>query len=216
MPQDLPTTLPTAFGLESFADILPVRDPIPGEDPGSFEGFHAAMMTSLVPGTPYECVIAENLIAIEWELLQHQRMRNVSLRRLIGEAIFEAVVCQKAAEHDAAIDASWERHVEAGGTEDDFKEGSDFDDDAAKMAGEHLAACAMSRDPETQARAYEDVSALGMDPVEIMGEAYRSYEDSVTHHENRLPELEQRRREVKRDFDALQRSRPVEATVIEP
>jgi len=84
------------------------------------------------------------------------------------------------------------------------------------MAGEHLAACAMSRDPETQARAYEDVSALGMDPVEIMGEAYRSHEWSVTDHDDKLRELERRRREVKRDFDALQRSRPVEATVIEP
>lgn len=26
MPQDLPTTTPTAFGLESFADLLPIRD----------------------------------------------------------------------------------------------------------------------------------------------------------------------------------------------
>jgi len=215
MSQDLPTTPPTAFGLESFADLLPVRDPIPGEDPGSFEGFRAAMMASLIPGTPYECVIAENLIAIEWELVQHRRMRDSGLRVLIRKAIRKAIVRQKDAEHQSALEASWERHVEAGGSEANWNE-TPFDRDAAKMAGEHLAACAMSRDPETQARAYEDVSALGMDPVEIMGEAYRSYEDSVTHHENRLPELEQRRREVKRDFDALQRSRPVEATVIEP
>ena len=215
MPQDLPTTLPTAFGLESFSDLLPVRDPIPGEDPGSFEGFRAAMMASLIPGTPYECVIAENLIAIEWELVQHRRMRDSGLRVLIRKAIRQAIVRQKDAEHQSALEASWERHVEAGGSEANWNE-TPFDRDAAKMAGEHLAACAMSRDPETQARAYEDVSALGMDPVEIMGEAYRSYEDSVTHHENRLPELEQRRREVKRDFDALQRARPVEATVIEP
>jgi hypothetical protein len=215
MSQDLPTTPPTAFGLESFADLLPVRDPIPGEDPGSFEGFRAAMMASLIPGTPYECVIAENLIAIEWELVQHRRMRDSGLRVLIRKAIRKAIVRQKDAEHQSALEASWERHVEAGGSEANWNE-TPFDRDAAKMAGEHLAACAMSRDPETQARAYEDVSALGMDPVEIMGEAYRSYEDSVTHHENRLPELEQRRREVKRDFDALQRARPVEATVIEP
>jgi hypothetical protein len=215
MSQDLPTTPPTAFGLESFADLLPVRDPIPGEDPGSFEGFRAAMMASLIPGTPYECVIAENLIAIEWELVQHRRMRDSGLRVLIRKAIRKAIVRQKDAEHQSALEASWERHVEAGGSEANWNE-TPFDRDAAKMAGEHLAACAMSRDPETQARTYEDGRALGMDPVEIMGEAYRSYEDSVTHHENRLPELEQRRREVKRDFDALQRARPVEATVIEP
>jgi hypothetical protein len=215
MSQDLPTTPPTAFGLESFADLLPVRDPIPGEDPGSFEGFRAAMMASLIPGTPYECVIAENLIAIEWELLQHRRMHNVSLRKLIEDAIVKAVVSWKSDEHEAALDDAWERHVEAGGTEDDWREGSDFDDDAAEEAGEDLAARAMSRDPKVQARAYEEVSALGMDPVEIMGEAYRSLDRSVFRHSNMLAHLERRRREVKRDFDALQRSRPVEATVIE-
>ena len=74
----------------------------------------------------------------------------------------------------------------------------------------------MSRDPEAQARAYEKVSALGMDPVDLMGEAYRSRDRSVTHHDNWLRELEGRRREIKRDFDALQRARPVEATVIAP
>jgi hypothetical protein len=215
MPQDLPTTLPTAFGLESFSDLLPVRDPIPGEDPGSFEGFRAAMMASLIPGTPYECVIAENLITIEWELLQHRRMHNVSLRKLIEDAIVKAVVSWKRDEHEAALDDAWERHVEAGGTEDDWREGSDFDREAAEEAGEDLAARAMSRDPEVQARAYDEVSALGMDPVEIMGEAYQSLDRSVFSHGKRLPHLEHRRRQVKRDFDALQRSRPVEATVIE-
>ena len=83
MSQDLPSTPPTAFGLERFADLLPARDPIPGEDPGSFETFHAAMMASLVPFTPYECVIGENLVAIEWELAQHRRMRDAGLRDII-------------------------------------------------------------------------------------------------------------------------------------
>jgi hypothetical protein len=215
MPQDLTTTPPSAFGLERFADLLPTRDPIVGEDPGSFETFHAAMMASLGPATPYECVIAENLIAIEWELVQHRRMRDSGIRDIIREAIRKAVVRQKDEEYDAALDVDWERHVEAGGDEDDW-EPTRFDRDAAEAAGEDLAARAMSRDLEAQAIAYEEVSALGMDPVEIMGEAYRSYDRSVTHHDNRLHELEGRRREVKRDFDALQRVRPVEATVTEP
>lgn len=215
MPQDLPIPSPTAFGLDSFADLLPVRDPIPGEDPGSFQTFHAAMMASLGPATPYECVIAENLIAIEWELAQHRRMRDAGLRDIIRRSISEAVVCQKDAEHDAALDAAWERHEEAGGDEDDW-EPKRFDRDAAEAAGEDLAVRAMSRESDAQATAYDEVRALGMDPVEIMGEAYRSFDISVKHHEVKLRELEGRRREVKRDFDALQRARPVEATVIEP
>jgi hypothetical protein len=215
MPHDLPVTSPTAFGLESFADLLPIRDPIPGEDPGSFFTFHAAMMASLGPATPYECVIAENLVAIEWELAQHRRMRDAGLWDIIRQAICEAVIRQKDAEHEAALDDDWERHVEDGGDEEDW-DPDPFDRDAAEAAGEDLAERAMSRDLEVQATAYEEVSALGMDPVGIMGEAYRSRDWSVTHHDGKLRELEGRRREVKRDFDALQRARPVEATVIEP
>jgi hypothetical protein len=215
MSQDLPTTSPTAFGLESFADLLPARDPIPGEDPGSFEGFHAAMMASLVPGTAYECVIAENLIAIEWELLQHRRMRDTVLRGFIRDAIREAVVCAKKYEHHEAVDDAWRRHVEAGGTEGDWKGEPNFDRNAAEEAGEDLAARAMSRDPGAQRQAYDEVSALGMDPVDIMGEAYRSNDRSIFKHNQEIPSLESRRRKVKEDLDLLQRSRPVEATVIE-
>lgn len=46
----------------------------------------------------------------------------------------------------------------------------------------------MSWGPGEQARDYEKVSALGMDPVEIIGNAYRSYDRSVTQHDNRLRE----------------------------
>jgi len=36
--------------------------------------FHAGLTQSLAPATPYEAVLAESLISIEWELLQHRRM----------------------------------------------------------------------------------------------------------------------------------------------
>ena len=55
---------------------------------------------------------------------------------------------------------------------------------------------------------------MGLDVVELMGEAYRSHEDKVRRHEHKMPELERRRREVMRDYDALQNARPVEAKVI--
>lgn len=40
MPNDLTLPHPTRFGLERFADLLPARDHITGEDPGSFDGVH--------------------------------------------------------------------------------------------------------------------------------------------------------------------------------
>ena len=176
------------------------RAPIAGEDPGSYDAFHAGMVETLVPCTPYEQVIADNLIGIEWELVQHRRMR---------EAICEAVCRQHRERHEAALEAAWQGHVEAGGTKDDGKKPV-FDAEAARQAGAHLAARAVSRNPEKQMDAQAEIAALGMDPVELMGEAYRSHERGVAAHHGAIVELERRRREVRRDFDALQRSRPID------
>ena len=48
-----------------------------------------------------------------------------------------------------------------------------------------------------------------------MAEAFRCDHRSITTHDKMLPDLEQRRREVKRDFDMLQRDCPIEPEVIQ-
>jgi len=215
MPNDITSPNPTRFNLTSFADLLPSRAPIIGEDPGSFEGFHTGMMQSLIPLTPYECVIAENLIAIEWELLQHRRMRDAGLRRLVRKHVSKAVVKREDAAYDKEIDEAWEAHEEQGGTEDDWEEPFSFDRAAARQAGQTLAQNAVSRDPDVFQAACAEIESLGLDVLDLMSEAYRSYESSVKAHENKFPDLERRRRDVMRDFEALQKARPLEAKVIE-
>lgn len=111
MPKKLTPPDPARFGLARFADILPAREHIIGEDPGSFEGFREGMMTSLMPLTPYEGVIAENLIAIEWELIQHRRMRDMGLRNIIRDTICEAVVARERAAYEARPNEDWEAHA---------------------------------------------------------------------------------------------------------
>ncbi len=215
LPNDLTRPDPARFGLVTFAEFLPVRDHIVGEDLGSFDGFREGMIRSLAPVTPYEGVIAENLVAIEWELIQHRRMRDTSLRKVIRDAIHKAVVAREEAAHEAATDLDWEAYMEAGGDEDEWEEPFSFDRDAAEVTGRDLAARSISRDPAEFAAAGDEIQAMGLDVVELMGEAYRTHRSSVTSHEKKLVELEGRRREVKRDFDALQKVRPVEAEVIE-
>ncbi len=215
MTKDLTIPDPGRFDLKSFADLLPRRAPLVGEDPGSFEGFHTGMMQSLLPMTPYEGVIAENLIAIEWELLQHRRMRDAGMRRVMRDRVCEAVVTREEAAHDAEIDEAYDVHEAEGGTEDDWEEPFSFDLDAAQEVGQTLAQNSVSRNTDTFQAACAEIEAMGLDVVDLMSEAYRSYDESVIDHENKLPELERRRREVKRDYDALQRARPIEAVVIE-
>ncbi|MDU8943251.1 hypothetical protein [Ovoidimarina sediminis] len=206
---------PKRFNLASFAELLAARDPIPGEDPGSFDGFHEGLMRSLSPATPYECVIAENLVVIEWELFQQRRMRDNCLRKVVRGAIKHAVRAQHLNAHDAALDAEWERYVAGGGDEDAWEEPFEFDEAAAEEAGDELATRAVSRDRSIQEAAYAEITELGLEPIELLGEAYRKYNGSHRTHDEKIQELERRRREVKRDYDALQKARPIEGEVIE-
>ena len=151
---------PLRFKLASFAELLPPRDPVVGEAPGTFEGFRAGMIQSLGPATPYECVIAENLVHIEWELLQPRAMREACVLRLIKPAIAKAVRAQKRAEYEQALDQAWEAHVDQGGGEDYWETPFEFDDETAEEAADDLVARATSRDPQVQAAAYTEISEL--------------------------------------------------------
>lgn len=195
---------PAQFALASFADLLSTRGVIVGEEPGSFDSFHEGMIRSLMPATPYECVISENLIAIEWELLQHQRMRNAGLRQITHEAISSAVV---ALHQDVHESVSCSKLKEA--------QTSLFDEKAAKAEGEDLAKRAVSSDRKIQVVAYAEITNLGMDPLQVMSGSYRTSDLEVTHHHLEIQQLERRRRDVKREFDALQKARPLDAQAID-
>ena len=215
MSKNIVPTDASQYNLTSFADLLPAREHIVGEDPGSFDGFREGMMRTLAAMTPYECVVAENLIAIEWEFLQQHRMRNTGLRKIIREAICDAVMARAKAQHEEALDEAWEAHVDAGGGEADWKSPFSFDKEAAMDAGLKLAEKAVSRDLNDVAAAAAEIESMGLALVEVMGEAYRSSGAEVVFHDNKVQQLERRRRDVKRDFDALQKTRPVDAEVIE-
>ncbi len=206
---------PKRFDLASFADLLPDREPIIGEDPGSYDGFHEGVMQVLAPTTPYESVIAENLIAIEWELLQQRRMREADLRRLIRNEICSAVIAEAKATVEEELREARRAHYANGGDGDNWYPPFEFDEEAAESDGEAIAERAMSGDRTEQAAAYAEIAELGMKPVELMAEAYRTLGRSDNDYDRKMHDLERRRREVRRDYDALVNARPVDAEVIE-
>jgi hypothetical protein len=205
----------TPFGLASFTDILPKREALIGEEPGAFDDFHAAMMQTLAPATAYECVIAEKLIDIEWEAVQRRHMRQTSLQQAMRKSICAAVVRKLAADDEAMRQEHWEAHLEAGGWDDDWDEPDTFDRAAAEATGQALAACATSSDHDVRLKAFSEIAALGLTPVEVMSEAYAAGHGPAARHDEKLQELERRGREVKRDLDALQKARPLQPQVIE-
>ena len=215
MARKLARTDPAWFNLKTFAEMLPPREPMVGEAPGSFEGFQQGLLASLAPATPYECIIAENLIAIEWELMQLRRMRDAALRRLMTEAIITAYVKAAETECQTEIDRMYGEFLEAGGDEDDWEAPVDFDEAEAEEEGGKLALQAVSENADVRTAALDEIRALGMDAMEIMAETYAKGTGTAVKLYDRMKELEVRRREVKRDFDALVRARPVEADLID-
>jgi len=212
MSNDLTPPSPDRFGLSSFAELLSARPPILGEEPHTYEGFRDGLMRALTPFTPYECVVAENLVAIEWELYQQRRMREAALRKELYGTVHRALMAQERFRHEVALDAAWEAHAAAGGDADDWEE-DEFDEYAATARARDLAARATSEDPDTQADAEADLAQMGLSTVSLMSEAYAKRSGAAARHDEKLQELERRRREVKRDYDALQKTRPVEAEV---
>ena len=214
MANDITPIDPARFGLASFAEILPRRLRIVGEDHDSFETFHAGLMRSLAPMTPYECVVAENLVRIEWDLVQHGRMKEAALRRHTHEAIRDAFIALRRQAHGRKQDEAWTRHLDAGGSEEDWAP-EPFDDVEAEEIGEHFARLAVSDDAKARRGVEDEITRLGLSPLDLMSEAYASAESHAHWHDAKIQDLERRRREVKSDYDRLQKTRPIEAEVFE-
>lgn len=195
---------PEPYGLVSFADVLLSRDPIIGEAPGAFEFFHAEMLKVFRPKHPYACVLVENLIDIEWEIVQQRHMRDASLRQVIYTLIRDALFKLRQLEHENEEHRLREEHLEAGGSEYSFQP-TDFDSDGAQLFGHYLAERAMSRDRAVRDAALAELVKLGLKPIDVMSEAHAGGSPKVVHHDSKARSLEDRRREVKRDFEAAQK-----------
>jgi hypothetical protein len=215
MAQDINSPDPGAFGLTRFSDILPKRGTFVREAPGTFEAFRDLMMEDLAPATPYECVIAENLVSIEWEIVQHRRMRDAGDRSEIRRSIYEAVFKRLWTQHEAVNQASLEQFDTLGPDAVSWTAPSIFNDAEATRNADDLARRAVSFYPEERAEAEAELAELGMEPVELMAAAFRSEERVVSYHDRVLPELEVRRRGVKQEYDALQKRRVAKARVID-
>lgn len=213
MSDDLSVSKPEDYGLEAFKDLLPGHAAIAGEVPGAFDGFYAAMWASLAPATPYECVIAESLVAIEWEILQHRQMRDAAIRMFMRQMIRDAVLRAHLAESGGSAESSLGLDETIGGGGMKLITPAGFDEAAARAAGEDLAERAMSPNPAIQHAAYGEIEALGLAPVDLMARAYSEGQDAWRVHESRIQDLERRRIDAKKVYDALLKDRPVDVSV---
>lgn len=201
---------PRRFGLARFSDVLAPRATIPGEAPGTFEDFRESLLAALAPATPYEAVVAENLVRLEWEMVQTARIRDATIARQMRERLVAAVDEAREFAHEAAGEEAQERHLAAHGTLEGFSF-EPFDPEAARQAGAALARRAVDPDPAIREAAEAEIAALGLEPVELLAEIWGENSAVLAQRDKQLRELEKRRREIGRDYERLQAARPIEA-----
>jgi hypothetical protein len=208
---------PAEFGFERFSDLLSSRPTLPGEDLGCFEALRAGIISSLAPVTPYECVIAESLVAIEWELLQRRRMRELSLTKKIRGNFMAAAIIKAEAMHDAAVDEERDRHwdafIEDGGEEDEWQDPHPFDKAREWERISAIFDAATSLEPAVREEALKTIEDMGLSLEAAMAHAYADAEGDAPRHDTKVQELERRRREVMRDYDAILRARPIDQSI---
>lgn len=192
----------------SFQALLEARQPIVGEDEGGYEALRDAILASLNPFTPYERVMAENLVAIEWEILQKRNVLAAQIRKAIHPKIVKAVLDLKKQEYEAEIDKKWEEHQASGDPSEEW-DPEEFAKDKAEAYAIDIAKDATGRDPQTVANTQRELEDMGIDPVILMSDAYLERGSRVLQLEDDIKNLERRRREIKKDYDTLQTSRPL-------
>ena len=205
------TTLAVYPGYVAFAeffDAIAERAPIYGEQPGSHNSFRRALMKSLSPFTAYERAVAENLVAIEWEIIQKRHMIDAQIRHALECVLTDIALKHARAQHERDQDARWDAFIADGGEEDDWKD-TPFDQEGAQRAAEELARNALSRDDTIARGARQAFDSLGVDAVRLMGDAHLKQPEKLRRLDDDLRNLERRRRDVKKDYDTLQSLRPV-------
>ena len=206
---------PEDYGLESFRDLLQDSQNIIGEEESAFETFCEGLRTSLMPMTAYEAALAENLIMLEWEILQLNRSIRSNLRQKIESKIKAAVINAARAKYRADMEAVKEeiygRKSETERLCDDlyFIPPYDFDEKSVEAEAIELIASLASPDTTKKESARLRLKELNTSPEDIFAAQFAA-SGSFMETSDRVAALEARRRKLKEDYDRLQRYRPID------
>ena len=184
MSKKLPKTSAKAAHAEVLQHFLPTQL-LPDEDPETHAALRDAILLDLTPGTPYERILAEQLVTLEWEALRHRRMRD-SL--LLAEYRDHSVgVFQK---REVGRIGSYSRNERAN----------------------EMAFDLVSTNKDRRTEAMQALEVAEITPSEIVAKAYTALAKDLQPHERHIAAIEGRRRKLRGDFERLKaaRARPIE------
>jgi len=177
---------------EALLRAICAPDILPDEDADSFAYLRQAMFQDLEPKSPYEQLLAEQMVALEWDTVRYRRLRDNLLRdefRIFAKgALFlgrATVITAK------GVDKKYEMQAQ---------------DLVVQDSDRRQSALRLLEDKE-------------ITPSEIMAKAYQNIAKDIEVFERQIAESETRRRKLREDYDRLRGSRPKQvedAEVIEP
>jgi hypothetical protein len=167
-------------------------DVLPDEDAESFAYLRQALLQDLEPKSPYEHLLSEQIVALEWDAIRYRRLRDNLLK---GQF------------RDFSI-----RAFETGSIGPVFR---GFKNEKS----EALAADLVSADADRRQSALAVLVEKEIAPAEIMAKAYQTIAKDLGVFERQIAESETRRRKLRDDFDRVRGSRAKQvedAEVVEP
>ena len=199
--------LPSDFGLNSFQELIYQPPNRAGDHLDDLDAFRDALLTDLAPMRPHEAVIAENIIMIEWDILQILMQK----RHIARSSIFDEITNQyvKLAEDEFYEEERRQRLVDKEQNDDFFASFTSygrydvFDPHYAKIAASQVIAQLKSGKVDQIEKAQVQIKADLPFPETILsvvyetGSKYRELDDV-------LSDLEKRRRRILEDYRNLQ------------
>lgn len=204
-------TILTELDSISINDLLPERPAIIGEFSPAYEAFRVATLSDLAPVTQYEFLQAQQLVDLNWSILQLKASSDVelstSMERNMGRLIDNKLEGNAESESRRQLN----QYLEAGGDEDEFEDNVDWDGMDAQRDG--IVEGLQSTDPDRRGQAFVEANALGVDPRLVLS-AQLLKNANYRRHIDKLPDLEKRVRLLSAEYREIQKARPIEVVSV--
>jgi len=177
---------------EALLRTICAPDVLPDEDADSFAYLRQALFQDLEPKLPYEQLLAEQMVALEWDTVRYRRLRDNLLRSEFRTFAKGAFVLGRA------------------GPITGYRVDEKYDAQAQDL---------VAQDRDRRQSALNILEEKQITPSEIMAKAYQSIAKDLEVFERQIADAETRRRKLRDDYERVRASRPKQvedAEVIEP
>lgn len=201
MAHDLNPTPGGDFRSLATNDLLPERPALIGEFSPAYEAFREATIADLAPVTKYEYFQAQQLVDLNWAILQAKASADVELSSGTERTVRE----QLNAKLEGDGEREYRRQLLA------FEDPVDWDAIEEKI--ENMMAGLKSRDTGEREAATADAIALGVDPRLVLS-AQLLNNSGFRRHSEKLPDLEKRTRLLSAEYREIQKTRPIDVVPV--